>query len=76
MEQSAIRLRLHFEEITNLLIAVQVAIGVDYYERRGPILAGNFQPRPGQDANKRIVVYFCTNDATLIDPCRPEGRAR
>src|SRR4051794_8225252 len=39
MEQSAIRLRLHFEEITNLLIAVQLAIGVDYYERRGPIRA-------------------------------------
>ena len=36
-EESAIRLRLHFEEIANLLIAVQVAIGVDYYERRGPI---------------------------------------
>ena len=28
---------LNFEEITNLLIAVQVAIRVNYYERRGPI---------------------------------------
>src|SRR5271155_889368 len=35
-EESAIRLRL-FEEIANLLIAVQVAIGIDYYECRGPI---------------------------------------
>jgi hypothetical protein len=37
MEESAIRLRLNFEEIANHLIAVQVAIRVDYYERRGPI---------------------------------------